>query len=188
MRDLTTNFLLVTESDRVGPSEGTQLPASTPASITARSLARQPATLPGTPVWNDWVYESCRLASLIYSHMLCHRQSLPGAMSVPFYDPLVQELQAAIAKTDLSDCWGDMNGVLLWCTLVGGAAMLDDAENSDMKGSDWDDRNGKRTESCKRWLAILLVRLCVVIGFEHAAVVNITLRRFIRIRYSSLEP
>lgn len=182
MRDLTIIYFSTTEPDIVGPCEATYVPASTLASIIGRSLARQPATLPGTPVWNNWVYESCRLTALIYCHMLCQRSQLPIAISFPLNSALVHDLHMALAKTDTSDCWGDMAGVLYWCTLVGGAAMLDVLENSNMKGWEKGDTSYEKNETCRRWLSILAVRLSVVIGFQHSDIVRTTLMRFVRIR------
>jgi hypothetical protein len=119
MRGLTTIYFSAPEPGIAEPSEATRVVASPSAFINVQTITQQSATLPGTLVWNDWVYEDCRPAALIYCRMLYPRLRLSSAIAVPLYTSLVHNLRATLGKTDTSDSWGDMAGVLYWCALVG---------------------------------------------------------------------
>ncbi|PVH98001.1 hypothetical protein DM02DRAFT_566977, partial [Periconia macrospinosa] len=69
----------------------------------------------------DWIYESCRLAALIYCISLeeASQQNLDAGN---IYTPLLAALYSALQRTDLDSCWGELCGVLLWVSLVGGRA------------------------------------------------------------------
>lgn len=180
MHDLTTIHFSAIEYDFIGPSEFTHTPSSSPASIFGRILAKKPASLPGLPVSNDWVYESCRLAALIYCQIFCDRFPLSSTEATIFsYMPLVHSLRDAIEKTDISDCWGDMAGVLFWCTLVGGRAMRPAIGCHMVDGCEERDDSYGKNECCRRWITLLAVRLSVVLGFQYPDVVTTTLRRFV---------
>lgn len=110
------------------------------AKIRAR-LARYPSIQsPGSAMANDWIYESCRIAAIIYASSIIMRVpfsfvSEPGravllsdsnaAIGIP--DPLASRrlsdaLYEALERSGTADIWGDMCGVLYFVTLVGGAA------------------------------------------------------------------
>jgi hypothetical protein len=96
------------------------------------------------------VYESCRLAALIYCHVLYDRFPSSDIINISPSLPLLHSLQAALVKTDISECWGDMAGVLYWCALVGGIVMhrLIGGQNLDI----WEkgDCSKERSERCGR--------------------------------------
>jgi hypothetical protein len=70
---------------------------------------------------------------------------------------LLSNLQAAIENSDISDCWADMAGVLLWVGLVAGAAS----------------RHGDKVP--RKWFSALAVRCSIMLCFEHPGPVHATL-------------
>ncbi len=180
MRDVTALSVQLAETSFFGPREATPLPASSAASVCRRAIIRPSAALGGTAVSNDWVYESCRLAALIHCRLFLHRIPSADTRAFPPLFRLGQNLCSALARTDTGDCWGDMAGVLYWCSLVGGAAMRPAPKSpeadtwKDVRSSELAER-----ERCRRWLTFLAVRLNVVLGLQYPEVVTITLRRFI---------
>jgi len=174
MHDFTTIFFSIIGPDYIGPDEATYVPVSSSASILGRLLAKPSASIPDLPTSNDWVYESCRLAALIFCHISFHR-SLPSDNSaISSQWPLIRDLCNAIAKTDTSDCWGSMSGSLYWCTIIVLIAMRDES----LGGSGNKDEN-KRYGT--KWLRLLATRLSVVLGFQYPDAIIRTLRRSIRV-------
>ncbi|KAF2471954.1 uncharacterized protein BDR25DRAFT_284279 [Lindgomyces ingoldianus] len=70
---------------------------------------------------------------------------------------LLISLKTAIDSSDLSDCWSDMAGVLLWIGLVAGAT------------------SHKSDKVVKKWFSALAVRCSIVLCFEHPEAVHCTL-------------
>ncbi|KAI9717674.1 MAG: hypothetical protein M1812_004619 [Candelaria pacifica] len=90
-------------------------------SIENRLLSLPPASDPfNNPRYNDHIYESCRLSSLIYLRATNYL--------VPFHDrsnqSLMRKLRSALQKSDLDSCWHNLPGALMWPLLVGAAAAL----------------------------------------------------------------
>jgi hypothetical protein len=92
---------------------------------------------------NDWVYEACRIAAVIYtraitglepfskvgecSHSNASFNSVDSASGrsttcLPSTQSLPEELFEALRKTDLENVWKDTAGVLYWVCAVGAAA------------------------------------------------------------------
>lgn len=74
---------------------------------------------PGHDITNDYIYESCRIASLIIVRVI--DTSLPIIEAVKGTD-LPVLIKAALKRTDIVNAWGDMNGCLFWASTVGAAA------------------------------------------------------------------
>ncbi|XP_014562140.1 hypothetical protein COCVIDRAFT_84689 [Bipolaris victoriae FI3] len=80
----------------------------------------------------DWIYESCRIAALIYCRSMVHGISL--AESAGIVHPatarsdaksatLLLALHETLERTNKQNCWGhDLAGVFLWVTLIGASA------------------------------------------------------------------
>jgi hypothetical protein len=82
--------------------------------LRSRMESYLPSSDPLCLSYGDWIYESCRLASLI----LLSAISTPHAMkSSPAY--LKEALLQALKHTDLGDNWGDMMGVLCFVSMIG---------------------------------------------------------------------
>lgn len=72
---------------------------------------------------------------------------------------LLSNLKLAIQNSNISDCWNDMAGVLLWISLVVGAA------------------SRKSDKVLKRWFAALAMRCSILLCFEHPEPVHATMGR-----------
>lgn len=78
----------------------------------------------------DWIYESCRIAALIYCRSIVQGMPLAQSANVVYAQSsgsregttVIAALHHAIEKTDRSSYWGPLCGVLLWVNYVGGAA------------------------------------------------------------------
>ena len=71
---------------------------------------------------------------------------------------ILQQLRDALEKSDLSECWSDMAGVLLWIGLVMGAASN---ENED--------------KVLARYFSATTMRACIMLCFEHPEAVHSTM-------------
>jgi hypothetical protein len=176
MRGLTCGLI---DINIIGPRETCELTVSNPFIIYARILALPPANVPGQAISTDWTYEACRLAACIYCSQLCGRPT----DDVTTLFPAIHELHAALVKSDVSDCWDGMAGVLFWCALVGANCMQDALQQV---SSSQQIRRCKqdlpRHEHCKKWLTLLAVRLSVVLGFQYPSIICTTLRRYVHVR------
>jgi hypothetical protein len=131
----------------------------------------------------DWMYESCRLAALIYCRSIMYRCTL--AMSASgIHSQIVgsgttstlhMALLHALEHTDKQDCWGPMRGVLLWICVIGGAASWPGhggVEGAAAPASAW----------ARKYFALHMVRTLVSVGFEHGHVAAQALRTGLYVR------
>jgi hypothetical protein len=108
----------------------------------ARLASLPSARLPGLPTTNNWVYEACRMASIIYASAIIMRvplslaaepgrniimrdiMSLEGSFesSQAFTPRLTETLYEVMEKTNIGDLWNNMSGVFYWVVTVGAAA------------------------------------------------------------------
>lgn len=140
--DLNTVLELKVEEDitRLGPSF-TDYEAKV-AGIRARLASLPSAYTPGHPATNDWLYESCRIAAIIYAGAIIMRTTFSAAAD-PSRNPIISDgvfmansfvggylpatrlteaLYEALLRSNTSNVWGDMSGVLYWVAIVGAAA------------------------------------------------------------------
>ncbi|KAF2118770.1 hypothetical protein BDV96DRAFT_487720 [Lophiotrema nucula] len=153
MRDLTDLFIGAHESmnivqdideaidvSRLSPSLSQF--ESKLAEIRSRLASLPSAYTPGHPITDDWVYESCRIAAIIYTSAIILRVPFsvaaePGRSPILaeiasntnsvagghlLTTPLSEALYEVLEKTNQNDIWGSMSGVLYWVALVGSAA------------------------------------------------------------------
>jgi hypothetical protein len=112
------------------------------AGICTRLAALPSAYTPGLPTTNDWLYESCRIVAIIYTGAILSRisfsisaePSFNPILSDPVYmsnslagghlysRPLTEALFEALTRSDTTNIWDDMSGVLYWVASVGAAA------------------------------------------------------------------
>ncbi|KAL1607672.1 hypothetical protein SLS60_002607 [Paraconiothyrium brasiliense] len=73
---------------------------------------------------------------------------------------LLKHLKTTLEHSNLSDCWADMAGVLLWVALTAGAA-------------------SRKNESkvLKRWFKALAMRVSIVLCFEHPEAIHASMLR-----------
>ncbi|KAJ4412151.1 hypothetical protein N0V91_000619 [Didymella pomorum] len=77
---------------------------------------------------------------------------------------VLEDLKDALDLSDLSECWSDMAGVLLWVALTAGAAShkIDDY-------------------ALKKWFRALAVRTSLLLCFEHPEAIHATYLKMSRI-------
>lgn len=189
MRDLTTAFLQHWKS-RPATLEGTDDHIEWNAEqkrvaeyetlvtkIHTRLLALPSAEDSGSPLEGDDMYETIRLTALIYSTAIAHHIPLHSAVATVDYvsqsthnkPSILLRLLAYLVKTDMSDLWGDMAGVFLWVSLVGGAASWQTPEQ-DLQYV-W----------ARRCLNFCVVRASVLLGFEHSVAVLTAQRQLLKV-------
>lgn len=97
----------------------------------------------------------------------------PRATTRTANDPhaLLTSLKLVIQNSDLSNCWSEMAGVLMWIGLVTGAA----SRTSEDK-------------ALKKWFSALPMRASILLCFEHAEAVNSTLLKMGEIVQALSEP
>ena len=73
---------------------------------------------------------------------------------------ILADLKDALEKSNLSDCWSDMAGVLLWIGLVMGAAS-----------------NKHEDKVLRRYFSATTLRACIMLCFEHPEAMHATMLR-----------
>ncbi|KAK4993930.1 hypothetical protein LTR50_000144 [Elasticomyces elasticus] len=165
--------------------------------LQSRIYAMPPASIARGTTAKERVYEAVRRASVIYAQALvCH---------VPFSEARTQShtdsqppstyispsaVRSVLESTDLSDCWGNMAGVLYWIALLTAAA-----SNGLLRRMSSDTRHGRRDQAhvietemvedlkeTRKWLVAVAVRCTAVLIFEHRLAVLISLRRMVAVQ------
>lgn len=109
------------------------------------------AYVSGHPITGNWIYESCRLASIIFASAILDQirfsdAALPGRANLLYrMKPearmtwnglslenvhLSEALFETLKKSDINEVWGDMSGVLYWVCLVGASAARSTTSNN----------------------------------------------------------
>lgn len=149
MRELTNLFIAFHAAAAPHENEGQDEQCLPRAEYDKRTndICMRLASLPsaqtvGTSVHNDWIYEACRIAALIYASSIMTRVSfsttaepeqnfilkIPSlAYNTQAHDSLRsrrlnETLYEALQRTNTGDLWGKMIGVFYWVTAVGAAA------------------------------------------------------------------
>ncbi|KAE8842432.1 hypothetical protein HRS9139_01729 [Pyrenophora teres f. teres] len=81
----------------------------------------------------------------------------PGTLSTT---NILNDLKEALERSNLSECWSDMAGVLLWIGLVMGAAS-----------------NKHDDKILRRYFSTMTMRACVMLCFEHPEAMHATMLR-----------
>jgi hypothetical protein len=97
------------------------------ASVRASLIAMPSVTTAVDKFSRDYIFESCRLASMIMITALD-----TGTPFVDLNGSLGEELKLALEKTDIGGYWGSMSGVLFWIAMVGSAATFGKPQHSFM--------------------------------------------------------
>jgi hypothetical protein len=130
-----------------------------------------------------YMYEAIRLTSRIYAHALANRISFSEAAQQiqPPLDgalPLHIEIRNALIKTDMTDCWGHMAGVLFWLGVIAGAAANPAASPAGYISR----RETGDEEDARKYLAATVVRCSILMGFEYGPAIMETMKRIIGIQ------
>ncbi|KAI0587724.1 hypothetical protein Alg215_01306 [Pyrenophora tritici-repentis] len=131
----------------------------------------------------DWIYESCRLAALIYCRSIIHGTSFADSANTMYAstsgsrpDTLLSALHDALGRTDVQNCWGfDLSGVFLWVTLIGAAA-------SWSLEVPWSEATLQSLPWMRKCFALYAVRAAVSVPFEHADTTIFALRTMLQVR------
>lgn len=196
MRNLT--MLVLDESTRLSDSPGIKLEKEPVPfnyddiviGIQQRLFALPSACTPGLAVSNDWVYEACRIASLIYTAAIVERMPFSeagGSPDSPLRDPalpntnsrLVESLYETLKRCDMFDVWDDMAGVLYWVSSVGAAAaraplttVSPAAQTQEVAYRIW----------VQRCLTMYSVRTMVIVIFEHPSAIIHSQKALLRVQ------
>ncbi|KAL5423997.1 hypothetical protein PMIN04_003455 [Paraphaeosphaeria minitans] len=138
-------------------------------------------------VSDDWIYESCRIAALIYCRSIV--QGMPLAQSANVMHArssglgtgttLISALHRAVDQTDRVGQWGDMSGVLLWVYLVGGAASWPSFQPLHVELPE----DQSSTAWTRKWFALHAVRTSLSINFDHADAIVESQRTMLQVQH-----
>ncbi|RMZ67192.1 tachykinin family [Pyrenophora seminiperda CCB06] len=207
MRDLTNLFVLshgMFELGQAASAVDIDCPGfvdtdykSKAAEIRKRLTSLPSAHTPGLTTSNDWVYEACRIAALIYAASIIFR--LPFSVTAdPRQNPLATEselfgsadagrslgttrlsdvLYEVLIRTDLDNVWGNMCGVLYWVCMVGAvAARSPDTVNVQRVCTE------AKAMRIRRCLILTSLRVMVVLIFHHPMPVLQAQKRLLKVQ------
>ncbi|CBX97065.1 hypothetical protein IAQ61_007992 [Plenodomus lingam] len=139
---------------------------------------------------DDWIYESCRIASLIYAAAIKVRISFPEAAD-PTRNSLYAEsvrlsggskcttslsvlLFKTLERTDIENTWGDLAGVLYWVCSIGAMS----ARTTTME-------QGASTEFdiwVRRCLSMHASRLLIMLAFQYSLPMATMAKKLLKVR------
>lgn len=146
-----------------------------------------------------YTYEAIRLTSHIYAQSIIsrvpfsqaaqrlqtmglYRSLQPGTLSAeaPYMERCAMHIHVrnALMRTDTTDCWGHMAGVLFWIALIAGAAGNPEAAPEGYV----ERRESGEEEEARKWLAAVVVRCSIVLGFEYGAAIMETVKKVVGIQ------
>lgn len=136
----------------------------------------------------DWLYESCRLAALIFAGSLIQGTALSdsakntssnNSRSRHSATTLLSALYSAFMRTDTRQCWGNLRGVFMWVTLVGGAACWPTSRLAFVE-------HGKETmvaeASARKCFALFAMKAVILTPFSLAPSTICTLRTMLKLQ------
>jgi hypothetical protein len=150
--------------------------------VKERVIALPSAHVPGLPISNDWIYEACRITALIYTAAILWRVPFSTAAgpshTTMLCEPaqtgtpprLVQALYETLERSDVSEVWNDMAGVLYWISTVGAAAARPPAAITD-KAPHLQTPEEAYVVWTQRCLTMYSVRTMIVLIFQHPTAV-----------------
>ena len=146
-----------------------------------------------------YTYEAVRLTSRVYAHALLRRLPLSQAAQdlqatglyrslqdgllsseAPYVEGCAMHIHIrnALMRTDTTECWGHAAGVLFWIALVAGAM----ANPAAAPEGYVERRETGDDEDARKWLAAIVVRCSIVLGFEYGSAVMETVKRMVAIQ------
>ncbi|KAF2016776.1 hypothetical protein BU24DRAFT_409847 [Aaosphaeria arxii CBS 175.79] len=165
------------------------------AEIQARLADLPSARQPDQSVSNDWVYESCRIAAIIYASAIISRVPFsqaadPGRAIVLsnanmaanghlMHRRLTEALYEVVERSNMESIWGNMAGTLYWVTAVGAAAgrtrlTINIAQTP------------SRTQAYAAWIRRCLImfatRVMLLLIFEHPRSILLAQKRLVKIQ------
>lgn len=211
MRDLTDLFIAhssdletvldVDEEASVSPTEPYLLDYDAKICEMRAKLASLPsAYTPGLPTTNDWIYEACRIAAIIYASAIIMRVPFSVAAeagrnpilldSASLMDPLdgarllstrlTEALYEAMEKTNNGSVWDDMSGVYYWVAAVGAAAARTSVTICTYQ------RPSSHSEAYATWvrrcLMMFATRAIIILMFQHPFPVLIAQKKLVKVQ------
>ncbi|KXT02756.1 hypothetical protein AC578_5445 [Pseudocercospora eumusae] len=85
-------------------------------------------------------------------------------------------IKSALIRTNMSDCWGHMAGVLFWMALIAAACANPDSPSNKPRRE-----LSPEQEEGRKWLAAIVVRCSIVLSFEYGGAILETLKRMVGI-------
>lgn len=139
-------------------------------------------------------YESIRLTARIYAFALSNRvpfsraaqlmtstrTSASGASDLSMV-PLPVQIKFALMKSDLSEGWGPLSGVLLWLVLVAGSAANPEKEEPYFAMRDSAD------EDARKFISAIAMRVSILLTFEHGGPLVETVKNLSAIQQALIE-
>ncbi|KAF1844844.1 uncharacterized protein K460DRAFT_405124 [Cucurbitaria berberidis CBS 394.84] len=170
------------------------------AEIRERLASLPSAYIPGLPMSNDWVYEACRITALIYTTSIIMRvpfsvaadpcqnlvfsdsRALANAQAGGHMLPirLTEALYEVMERTDTSNIWDDMSGVLYWVCSVGAAAARTPASINMAQQSRF--LSHGYAVWIRRSLIMFSTRAMIVLVFQHPLPVILAQRRLLKVQ------
>ncbi|KAF2855221.1 hypothetical protein T440DRAFT_486196 [Plenodomus tracheiphilus IPT5] len=160
--------------------------------IISRLIDLASASEPGHAFTDDWMYESCRIAALIYAAAIKLRISFPDAAD-PARNLLYIEstkssgglhyssgslshlLLQALKRTDIANAWGDLTGLFYWVCIVGAMSARTTAmEQMASTGHDiW----------VRRCLSMHASRVMTMLVFQHPVPMAAIAKKLLKVRH-----
>lgn len=208
MRDLTNLFIQHhaqrdavhdVESEEAARLSSLQVDYDIRVSEIRERLASLPsAYTAGLPTSNDWIYEACRIAALIYTASIIMRVPFSIAAD-PARNPLLSAIRSfsrsrvgghtvrlndalyeVVQRTDTANLWDNLSGVLYWVTAVGAAASRTPLTVKMMNQPSF------REESYMVWVRRCLImfstRTMIVLIFQHPIPIILAQRKLLKVQ------
>jgi hypothetical protein len=121
------------------------------------------ASVPGQEVSGDWIYELCRIASLLYAIPMLHCTLVSSTHAETQQSP-VESLYQALQQTDTASNWQKLAGVFYWISTVGAAV-------GNCTRGETDSQLHVNTTWPHRCLTMVSVRAMVMLIFQHPEVI-----------------
>lgn len=174
----------------VGSRDAARLsPQSTNFAARASKIRERLANLPsastkGLATSNDWVYEACRLAAIIYTTAIDN--CVPFSIAVNYVSPTTHSvdptelLLGALERTDVAGVWRNMAGVLYWVCAIGAAA----ARTTATTNTEDEPNNDSRTREIwvRRCLTMHATRTMIILALEHPVPTLMAQKRLLRVQ------
>ncbi|KAF2640595.1 hypothetical protein P280DRAFT_322313 [Massarina eburnea CBS 473.64] len=207
MRELTDLFIahhagagaildVETDAEMVHHSSSTLDYVTKIATIRTKLASLPSARVQGLPTSNDFVYESCRIAAIIYTSAILTRVPLSVAAdpmrnvvlldsasaSHPdiFNKRLTETLYEVIEFTNIGDIWRNMSGVFYWVTAVGAAAARTPVTTNTYQNP------GTHGEAYTTWirrcLMMFATRAMIILVFQHPIPINLAQKKLLKVQ------
>jgi hypothetical protein len=141
---------------------------------------------------NNAIYEATRLCTVLYATALANKTPLSSTVRNNFISSsdddddknnnILTLIRHHLSRTDLSNCWDSMVGILFFNTLIAAAACNDtcndtdtdadtDTENTAKPAKDASSGMAAQVQASRKWFVALAIRCSILLSFSHTDVV-----------------